>query len=163
MPSVGEFYSPAAGHEQLMKKKPTAKPRRIPAEYMRPEYRFDYRKASPNRYAGRTDKGRLVVVLDPDIAQVFTTPESVNRALRALIPCPRRRNRKPLADWRQVSKAQPCSIQQRLAQQQFSRLTLVLLTTHFTFGFLMVVKYLCHWSGFPVYGMPLPSNAPIGG
>ena len=68
-----------------MKKKPTAKPRRIPADDMRPEYRFDYRKARPNRYAGRIDKGRLVVVLDPDIAQVFTTPESVNRVLRALI------------------------------------------------------------------------------
>ena len=30
-------------------------------------------------------EGGRVVVLDPDIAQVFTTPESVNAVLRALI------------------------------------------------------------------------------
>ncbi len=49
------------------------------------EYHFDYSKARPNRFAGRVDKGRLVVVLDPDVSKVFTTPESVNAVLRALI------------------------------------------------------------------------------
>jgi hypothetical protein len=53
-------------------------------EEMRTEYNFDYQKAKPNRFAGRMDD-RVVVVLDPDIAAVFTTPESVNAALRALI------------------------------------------------------------------------------
>lgn len=48
------------------------------------EYRFDYRKAKPNRFAARSGK-RLIVVLDEDVAQVFTTPESVNKVLRALI------------------------------------------------------------------------------
>ena len=52
---------------------------------MRPEYRFDYRKARPNRFAGRSKEKRLVVVLEPDVAQVFKTPESVNQVLRALI------------------------------------------------------------------------------
>ena len=52
---------------------------------LRAEYRFDYRKSRPNRFAGRIDKTRVVVLLDPDISEVFTTPESVNRALRALI------------------------------------------------------------------------------
>jgi len=52
---------------------------------MRREYRLDYSKARPNRFAGRSPGERLVVVLDPDIAQVFTTPESVNTVLRALI------------------------------------------------------------------------------
>jgi hypothetical protein len=52
-------------------------------EEMRPEYNFDYQKAKPNRFAGRM-ADRVVVVLDPDIAKVFTTPESVNAALRAL-------------------------------------------------------------------------------
>jgi hypothetical protein len=51
---------------------------------VRPEYRLDYRKARPNRFAGRVKENR-VVVLDPDIAEVFTTPESVNKILRALI------------------------------------------------------------------------------
>jgi hypothetical protein len=68
-----------------MKKIPVTKPRKRAGEDVRPEYRFDYRKARPNRFAGRSKGERLVVVLDPDIAQVFTTPESVNTVLRALI------------------------------------------------------------------------------
>jgi len=52
---------------------------------MRPEYSFDYRKSHPNRFAGRTKKKSLVVVLDSDVARVFTSPESVNNVLRALI------------------------------------------------------------------------------
>ena len=50
-----------------------------------PEYRFDYRKARPNRFAARLKPGTRAVVLDPDIAAVFPTPESVNAVLRALI------------------------------------------------------------------------------
>jgi len=52
---------------------------------MRAEYQFDYDKARPNRFAGKVDEAPLVVVLDPDVAEVFTTSESVNTALRALI------------------------------------------------------------------------------
>jgi hypothetical protein len=52
---------------------------------MRSEYSFDYRKARPNRFAGRIHRDRVVVVLDADISKVFTTAESVNKALRALI------------------------------------------------------------------------------
>ncbi|NJK51603.1 MAG: hypothetical protein HC936_00455 [Leptolyngbyaceae cyanobacterium SU_3_3] len=48
------------------------------------EYHFDYNKAKVNRFAGRNQPLK-VVVLDEDVAQVFTTPESVNKALRALI------------------------------------------------------------------------------
>jgi hypothetical protein len=53
-------------------------------EDLRPEYEFDYTKGKPNRFAGRM-ADRTVVVLDPDVAEVFTTPDSVNAALRALI------------------------------------------------------------------------------
>jgi hypothetical protein len=49
------------------------------------EYQFDYQKAKPNRFAGGERQPLKVVVLDEDVAQVFTTPESVNRVLRALI------------------------------------------------------------------------------
>lgn len=50
------------------------------------EYHFDYKKAKPNRFAARDSEQLLrVVVLDEDVAQVFKTPESVNRVLRALI------------------------------------------------------------------------------
>jgi hypothetical protein len=50
-----------------------------------PEYRFDYRKARPNRFANRVDREKLVITLDPDVRKVFTTSESVNSVLRALI------------------------------------------------------------------------------
>ncbi len=43
----------------------------------------------------RERQGRTVVVLDPDIAEVFDTPESVNNVLRALIATmPRSQRRK---------------------------------------------------------------------
>jgi hypothetical protein len=51
---------------------------------MKAEYRFDYKKARPNRFAASETKGRTVV-LDEDVAEVFTTSESVNKALRAFL------------------------------------------------------------------------------
>lgn len=65
------------------------------SEDLRPEYDLNYNQAKPNRFAGRM-ADRVVVVLDPDIAEVFTTPEAVNAALRALISAmPRERYKKP--------------------------------------------------------------------
>lgn len=54
---------------------------------LREEYDFDYRRAQPNRFAQARKQadGSLVVVLDPDVARVFTTPEAVNGILRVLI------------------------------------------------------------------------------
>lgn len=68
-----------------MKKTESDKHRLAATDAMRPEYRFDYRKSRLNRFTGRLDKGRLIVLLDPDVSKVFTTPESVNKALRALM------------------------------------------------------------------------------
>ena len=68
-----------------MKTASTPEPEQGAADDLRPEYNFDYRKARPNRFAGRVDKSQVVVMLDPDISEVFTTPESVNAILRALI------------------------------------------------------------------------------
>jgi len=63
-----------------------------PADELRDEYRFDYTKAKPNRFAGQHQESRVVVVLDPDVAEVFETPDSVNEVLRALIKTmPKRR------------------------------------------------------------------------
>jgi hypothetical protein len=66
-----------------MKKTPANKPRK--AAEMSAEYEFDYKKAKPNRFASRMKDGPLVVVLDPDVARVFTSTEEVNKALRAII------------------------------------------------------------------------------
>ncbi|MEM8503468.1 MAG: hypothetical protein AAF716_09990 [Cyanobacteria bacterium P01_D01_bin.1] len=49
------------------------------------EYSFDYKKAKLNRFADKGNQPLKVVVLDEDVAQVFTTPDSVNKMLRALI------------------------------------------------------------------------------
>ncbi len=68
-----------------MKKTSTPKGGAVIIKELRPEYRFDYRKAKPNRFAGQADAGRVVVVLDPDVSEVFHTPDSVNEVLRALI------------------------------------------------------------------------------
>ena len=46
--------------------------RRSEQEDMQPEHDFDYRKAKPNRFAGRVAKDRVVVLLDPEVSKVFT-------------------------------------------------------------------------------------------
>ena len=66
-----------------MKKTPTTKSRKV--QEMAPEYHFDYRKAKPNRFAVRMKDEPLIVLIEPDIAKVFTSSEQVNKALRALI------------------------------------------------------------------------------
>jgi hypothetical protein len=68
-----------------MKKERASKSRKKADGEMRPEYRFDYRKGRPNRFASKANEEPLIVLVDPDIAEVFTNSESVNRALRALI------------------------------------------------------------------------------
>jgi hypothetical protein len=78
-----------------MKKTPTFKPRNVEAQDMLPEYDFDYSQARPNRFAGQIGEERLVVLLDPEVSQVFTTPEAVNKVLRALVAAlPKRTKRK---------------------------------------------------------------------
>ncbi|WP_446010462.1 hypothetical protein [Candidatus Electrothrix sp.] len=52
---------------------------------LKPEYNFDYSKARPNRFAERVTEDNVVVVLDSDVAQVFSSAEDVNAVLRALI------------------------------------------------------------------------------
>jgi hypothetical protein len=68
-----------------MKKTRAANPSPEPENEMLPEYHFDYSKARPNRFAAHLKRGSRAVILDPDVAAVFSTPESVNAVLRALI------------------------------------------------------------------------------
>jgi hypothetical protein len=55
------------------------------ADELREHYSFDYSKAKPNRFAHRFSKESIAVVLEPDVAAVFTTSEIANQALRVLI------------------------------------------------------------------------------
>ena len=45
---------------------------------------YDFSGGERGKYAARFAQGSSVVVLDPDVAQVFADSESVNRVLRAL-------------------------------------------------------------------------------
>lgn len=58
---------------------------------LRDEYRFDYAKAKPNRFASRARNKSVVVLLEPDVAKVFRDGASVNDALRAIMKAVPRR------------------------------------------------------------------------
>lgn len=51
---------------------------------MKSEYRFDYSKARPNRFAEDYNQMQRTVVLDSDVADDFPSSEAVNEALRFL-------------------------------------------------------------------------------
>jgi hypothetical protein len=59
--------------------------RRAGPDGLRSEYQFDYAKAKPNRFAKRMGPGTVAVVLDPDVAAVFHSSQSVNVLLRSVI------------------------------------------------------------------------------
>jgi hypothetical protein len=61
--------------------KKTNKTRTEPA--MREEY--DFSKGVCGKYAKRYAKGSNVVILEPDVAKVFSSSRAVNRALRSLV------------------------------------------------------------------------------
>lgn len=66
-----------------MKKVP--RKRKSPSSEMRPEYRLDYSKARPNRFAKRVPVNAVAVVLDPDVTAVFGSSDSVNALLRSVV------------------------------------------------------------------------------
>ena len=56
-----------------------------------PEY--DFRKGVRGKYAKRYAEGTNVVVLDPDVAAVFSNAQAVNEALRVLVRIARKNGR----------------------------------------------------------------------
>ena len=72
-------------------RKPSSKGRR---NELRPEYELDFGTSRPNRFASRMGKDAVAVVLEPDVAQIFDSSQSVNRLLRSVIEAvPSRRSR----------------------------------------------------------------------
>ncbi len=69
----------------IMKKTPPNKSSQTEADDLLPEYSFDYGQARPNRFASQISQERLIVQIDPDVSEIFSTPEAVNTALRALV------------------------------------------------------------------------------
>ncbi len=56
---------------------------RAEPEDMKPEY--DIRGGTRGKYYERYREGTNIVLLEPDVAEVFPDSDAVNRALRALI------------------------------------------------------------------------------
>ncbi len=63
-------------------KNSSSKKRREDADTMRPEY--DFSKAVRGVTAARYAQGTNVVLLDPDVAELFPDTRAVNEALRTL-------------------------------------------------------------------------------
>ena len=55
---------------------------------------YDFSKGMRGKYAKRFAVGSNVVVLSPDVAEVFPDSDSVNEALRALVKIVRERAKK---------------------------------------------------------------------
>ena len=49
------------------------------------EYRFDYSKSKPNRFATKMPEGTIAVVLELDVAAAIRSSEAVNALLRSVI------------------------------------------------------------------------------
>jgi len=64
---------------------------RKPVQGLRRDYRFDYSKSKPNRFAGRVRRDAVVIVLDSDVAEVFRESKPVNALLRATIAAVKKR------------------------------------------------------------------------
>ena len=64
---------------------------------LRANYDFDYGKSRPNRFASRMSTNAVAVVLEPDVAQVFDSSDSVNQLLRSVISALPRRQRRTRA------------------------------------------------------------------
>jgi uncharacterized protein (DUF4415 family) len=72
-------------NEKTTKRTRSTKERDRTQDELASEYRFDYRKSRPNRFARAVAKDAVVVVLDPDVAAVFRDAKRVNSLLRATI------------------------------------------------------------------------------
>jgi hypothetical protein len=66
-------------------RKTAASKKAISEARMRREYRFDYLKARPNRFASRLKDKTVAVVLDADVTGIFHTSKSVNALLRSVV------------------------------------------------------------------------------
>ena len=66
----------------MKKNKGRARPLRSDKDTMRPEY--DFSKAVRGATAARYAEGTNVVLLDPDVAEIFPNARAVNEALRTI-------------------------------------------------------------------------------
>jgi uncharacterized DUF497 family protein len=82
---------PDASAMTMKKAKGKQQVRGADRDTMRPEY--DFSKGARGVTAARYREGTNIIVLDPELMDVFPDSEAVNEALRALAPVLRRRKR----------------------------------------------------------------------
>ena len=58
---------------------------------------YDFRRGVRGKYVKRLAEGSNLVVLSPDVAEIFPDSRSVNEALRALVKIAKKRARKVTA------------------------------------------------------------------
>jgi hypothetical protein len=68
-----------------MKKTSVHKKKTVKRDTLSSEYRFDYSKSKPNRFASKMSEGTVAIVLEPDVAAVFKSSDAVNTLLRSII------------------------------------------------------------------------------
>ena len=74
-----------------MKKKASRRAQDSERDTMRPEY--DFSKGVRGKHAARYAQGTNIVVIDPQVLDVFPDSVAVNQALRALAPVLRQQRR----------------------------------------------------------------------
>jgi hypothetical protein len=57
---------------------------------------YDFSNGVKGKYAKKYAEGTNVVVIDPDVAQYFSDHDSVNEALRSLVPIMKRHAKKKI-------------------------------------------------------------------
>jgi len=68
-----------------MRKTSARRKRPTSSDPLRREYRFDYGRAKPNRFAQEISEPIVTVILEPDVAAVFKSSKAVNALLRSVI------------------------------------------------------------------------------
>src|SRR5437773_52738 len=79
------FESPALATQRGQRGSCMRKPKKLVANELRPEYkRSDFGALVRGKYLERLQKSSNVVVLDPEVADLFPNAAAVNAALRSL-------------------------------------------------------------------------------
>ena len=97
--SLARGFQPDVKDNNMKKSRNKARPQERDGDTMRPEY--DFSKAVRGVTAARYAQGTNVVLLDPDVAEIFPDARAVNEALRTFArltrPASRSRTRKRTA------------------------------------------------------------------
>jgi len=61
------------------------KVKKTDSDTMRDEYHFDYSKAEWGKFAGKVERTKTAVYIDPEVAAAFPDSDTINEALKQVI------------------------------------------------------------------------------